>query len=132
MAKAVKTMLVSFNTDDRTGLLAEITEKLAEEKVNITAICAYSMDGTAYLDMTTENNAKAKKALEAFGVTVEEDEIVAVEMPNRTGELQQVAKLLAAADINITYLYGTTSTGKASTCLFSTSDNKKAIGVINR
>jgi hypothetical protein len=53
-------------------------------------------------------------------------------MPNRVGELQKAAKVVADAGINITYLYGTTSTGRTSTVLFSTSDNRKALRLINK
>jgi len=132
MAKAMKTKLLSFDTDDRPGLLSEVTTLLAKAKVNITALCAYSWDDTAYFDMTTENNAKAKKALAGLGFAPEEEDIVAVEMPNKTGELQKVAKVIADAGINIEYMYGTTSSGRTSVCLFSTSDDKKAIRLINK
>jgi hypothetical protein len=130
MAKAVKTKLLSM--DDRPGLLSEVTTSLASAGVNITAICAYAWDDTAYFDMTTENNAKAKKAIAGLGVTIEEDEVIAVEMPNKAGELHKVAQGIAGAGINITYMYGTTSTGRTSTCLFSTSDNKKALKLISK
>ena len=53
-------------------------------------------------------------------------------MPNKVGELQKVAKTIADAGINISYMYGTTSTGKTSTCLFNTSDNRKALKLINK
>jgi hypothetical protein len=131
MGKAVKTKLLSFSMDDRPGLLADVTTRLAGAKVNITAICAYAWDDTAYFDMTTENNAKAKKALAGLGVAIEEEDVISVEMANKTGELQKAAKIIADAGINISYMYGTTSTGRTSTCLFSTSDNKKAMKLIN-
>lgn len=132
MAKAIKTKLLSFNMEDRTGLLAEITAKLANAKVNISAICAYSMDNTAYFDMTVDSNAKAKKALAGLDIKSEEEDIVSVEMPNKMGELQKVAKTLADAGISISYMYGTTSTGRSSTCLFSTSDNRKALKILSK
>lgn len=132
MAKATKTKLLSFSMKERTGLLSEVTARLAGAKVNITAICAYAMDKTAYFDMTTESNAKAKKALAAPGLKIEEDDVIAVEIPNKTGELQKVAKVLSDAGINITYMYGTASAGRTSTCLFSTSDDRKALRLINK
>ncbi len=132
MAKAVKAKLLSFSIKDRPGLLAEITTRLAGAKVNVSAICAYSMDHRAYFDMTTGSNAGAKKALAGLKVKVEEEEILAVEMPNKVGELQKVARILAGAGIDVTYMYGTTSSGKTCICLFSTSDNKKVMRLINK
>jgi hypothetical protein len=132
MAKAVKTKLLSFEMKDKPGLLSEVTVRLAKAKVNISAICAYAWDDTAYFDISTESNAKAKKALAGLGSEFEEEDIIAVEMPNKVGELQKVAKVIADAGINITYMYGTTSAGRTSKCLFATSDNAKAVRLINK
>jgi hypothetical protein len=131
MAKAVKTRLLSFDMKDRPGLLSEVTAALAGAKVNITAICAYAWDDTAYFDMTTDGNAKAKKALAALKLKADEVDVIAVEMANRVGELQKVAKVLAEGGINIAYMYATASTGRTSTAVFSTSDNRKALRLIN-
>jgi len=132
MAKAMKARLLSFDMTDRPGLLSEVTTALAGAKVNITAICGYVWDDTAYCDMTTDSNAKAKKALAALKIKADEEDVIAVEMANKVGELQKVAKVLAAGGINITYMYATTSAGKTSTAIFSTSDNRKALRLINK
>jgi len=130
MAVAKKAKRLSFSMPDRPGILADITEKLKAAKVNITAICAYAWDDTAYFDMTTDANPKAKRALAGLGIKAEEDDVIAVEMPNKVGELYKAAKALADAGINIEYMYGTTGAGRASTVLFSTSDDKKALKLI--
>jgi hypothetical protein len=132
MAKAARTRLLSFSMKDRPGLLSEVTTALAVAKVNITAICVYAWDDTAYFDMTVDSTAKAKKALAGLKLDVEEEDVITVEMPNKVGELQKAAKVIADAGIDITYLYGTTSTGRTSTALLSTSDNRKALRLINK
>ncbi len=131
MAKAVKTRLLSFSMKDRPGLLTEVTTALTGAKVNITAICVYEWDDTAYFDMTVDSAPKAKKALGGLKLDVEEEDVIAVEMSNKVGELQKIAKAISDAGINITYLYGTTSGGRTCTALFSTSDNRKALRLIN-
>ena len=131
MAKATKERLLSFSIKDKPGLLSEITTRLSKAKVNVSAICAYAWDDTAYFDMTTDSNAKAKKALKDLKLEFEEEDVISVEMPNKVGELDKVTKIIADAVIDIGYMYGTTSIGKTSTCLFSTSDNKKALKLIN-
>lgn len=134
MAKAQSLRQLSFTMEDRPGLLSEITTAVAGAKVSITAICAYGMDGKAYFMMITDNNAKAKKALSGMGIefTKEYEDVFGVEMTNKAGELQKVAKKIADAGININYMYGTTSSGKTSTCIFSSSDNKKAVKAVNK
>ena len=132
MAKARKARQISFTMPDRAGLLSKITTVISDAKVNITAICAYGMEKAAYFMMTTNSNAKAKKVLSKLGVKSKEEDVVAVEMPHRAGELQEAANRIADARINIIYMYGTASAGKASICIFKTSNDKKTISVINK
>jgi len=119
---------------DRAGLLIEVTAALARVKANISNICAYGMgmQGEANFMLTADSNAKAKKALAPLGVKIMEHDVFAVEMPNKPGELQKAARKIADAGINITYMYGTTGEGKTSTCIFATSDDAKAIKLINK
>ena len=133
MAKAKKVKQLSFMMRDRAGLLSEITTTLASAKVNINAICAYGMQGEANFMFTPDSMAKAKKALAKLGVVeLKENDVFAVEMTNKPGELQKVAKKIADAGINIIYMYGTTTAGRSATCVFATSDDAQAIKTINR
>jgi hypothetical protein len=132
MAKAAKVKQLSFGMPDRPGLLAEVSAAIAAAKVNIASICAYAMEGKASFMLVTDGNAKAKKALAKLGVETKEEDVVLVEMPNKPGQLEQVAKKVAAGNININYIYGTSAAGKSGTCVMSTSDDKKAIRLINK
>ncbi len=132
MAKARKVKEISFTKPNKVGLLSEISTAILGARVNITAICAYAMENAAYFMLITESNAKAKKALAPLGVGIEEKDVVEVEMANRPGELEKVAKRIADAGIDIEYMYGTARGGKTAACIFKTSDDKKAIKVINK
>jgi len=132
MAKARRTKQVSFSKKDKPGLLAEVTTLLADSKVNINAVCAYAMNRKAYFMMITDNNAKAIKAFTKLRIKPRQDEVIAVEMPNTVGALQKVAQLISNAGINILYMYGTASSGKKSTCVFSTTDDRKAVRLLNK
>jgi len=132
MAQAKKAKELSFTLLDKVGLLSEISTAIAKLKVNILASCAYGMEGKAVFIMITDNNAKAKKALAPFGVGIKEEEVISVEMPNKVGALQNVAKKIANARIDIHYMYGTAGAGKTSICVFKTADDKKAIKIINK
>jgi len=132
MAKARKSKEISFPMSNKAGLLSEVTRSIAGERVNITAICAYAMGDTAYYMLTTASNVKAKKALAPLGVAIEERDVVEVELLNRPGELQKVAKRIADAGIDIEYMYATAGAGKSTTCIFKTADHQKTIKVINK
>ncbi len=131
MAKAKKVKQLSFSMPNRAGLLSEVATAVAAAKVNIYAICAYEQEENAYFILTTDSIAKSKKALTKLKIKTKEDEVVVVEMPNKAGELQKIVEKIADAGININYMYGTTGTGRVSVCIFKTSDNRKAVRVIN-
>lgn len=132
MAKARKVKEISFTMSNKVGLLSEVTTAVARAKVNITAICAYSMDNSAFFMLTVDSNAKAKKALASLGVGIEERDVVEVEMANKPGELQKVSKKIADAGIDIEYMYATDGKGKTAIGVFKTADDPKAIRVINK
>jgi len=133
MAKAKISKQLSFALANRVGLLSKISTALADAKVNINAICAYAMGKKAYFMLITDKNAQAKKALSKLKRNFEEEDVVSVEMPNRAGELQKIAKKIADAEIDIIYMYGTAAgAGKFSICVFKTIDDKKAVRVINK
>ena len=87
MAKARIAKEVSFTMPNKVGLLSEVTTAIARAKINITAICAYSMGNTAYFMLTTDSNTKAKRALEPMGVLIEERDVVEIEVSDKPGEL---------------------------------------------
>lgn len=132
MAKTRKAKEISFTMPNKAGLLSEVTRAISGASVNITTICAYAMGDIAYFMLTADSHAKAKKALEPLGVAIEERDVVEVELLNRPGELQKVAKRIADAGIDIEYMYATAGKGKTATCVFKTADHQKAIKVINK
>jgi hypothetical protein len=132
MPKAKRSKQLSFALSNRVGLLSKVSTAISDAKVNMHAICAYGMGKQAYFMVVTDKNAQAKKALSKLKKNIAEEDVIAVEMPNRVGALQKVAQKIADAGIDIIYMYGTAGTGKASMCIFKTVDDKKAIRVISK
>ena len=132
MTKAKKVKQLQLMMSDQPGRLSEITAALAGAKVNISNICAYGMQQEATFMLTVDSNAKAKKALAPLGVEVKEYDVIIVEMPNKPGELQKVARKLGDAWINIIYMYGTSADARSGNCIFATSDDAQAIKLINK
>jgi hypothetical protein len=127
MAKASKVKQLFFSLPNNVGLLMEITEVLAKAKINVEAICAYAWEELdASFMMVTDNNTKAKKVLSKMGAKVELEEVLALEVPNKVGELNKATKKIAFAGIDIYYLYGSPAKGKM-TLIFKTENDKKAL-----
>jgi len=127
MAKASKVKQLFFTLPNNVGLLMEITEALAKAKINVEAICAYAWEELeASFMIVTDNNTKAKNVLSKMGAKVELEEVLALEVPNKVGELHKATKKIAFAGIDIYYLYGSPAKGKM-TLILKTENDKKAL-----
>ena len=126
MTKAMKLKQLSFTLPDRIGLLSEVAAFITAAKINIEAICAYGMGEEGRFMIITDNNAKAKKVLSQMGAEVNSEDVIAVEVPNKIGQLQQTARKISDAGIDIAYVYGSPVKNKM-TLIFKTADDKKAL-----
>jgi hypothetical protein len=131
MAKTMKMRQLSFSLPNRIGLLSELSSFLTAAKVNIEAICAYGMGDEGYFMIVTDNNAKAKKVISQMGAEVKVEKVIAVEMPNRVGQMRQAAKQISDAGVDIHYVYGSPVRGKM-TVIFKTADDKRALKALNK
>jgi len=130
MAKANKVKHLIFSLPSKIGLLSEVSSFITAAKINIEGICAYEMGEQGFFMLITDNNTKAKKIFSAMGADITSEEIITVEMPNKLGELQKVAKKISDAGIDITYIYGSPAKGKMMIVL-KTANDKKALKVLN-
>jgi hypothetical protein len=131
MAKVTKIKQLSFSLPNRIGMLSELSSFLTAAKINIEAICAYGMGDEGYFMIVTDNNAKAKKVITQMGAEVNVEEVIAVEMANKVGQLRQAAKQISDAGVDIQYVYGSPVRGKM-TVIFKTADNKKALKALTQ
>ena len=131
MTKTMKLKQLSFTLPDKIGLLAEVTAFITAAKINIEAICAYGMGDEGYFMMITDNNAKAKKLISNMGAEVKTEDVIAVEVPNKVGQLQQAARKISDAGIDIAYVYGSPVKQKM-TLIFKTANDKKALKALDK
>ena len=92
---------------DRPGSLATLAEALGQAGVNLDSLSgsgATGEQGSARIIVT--DAAKARKAIEAAGLTVAaEREVLVVELDDKPGELAKLARKLADAHINLDAAY---------------------------
>ena len=127
-AKEINGILAS--TQNKVGLLAEISTATKSAGINITAIAAYEKDQKAYFMLVTSDNAGLAETLKKKGYSVREENAVEAELENKLGTLAGMAAKLAEANINLEYLYGTTSKSPQATIIFSSDNNGKAIKLL--
>ena len=132
MAKVRIVKLLSFTLPNKVGQLAAVSELLGQAGVSITAIRAADAGSHAEFLLAMKNPAKARKALAPLAVEMKEADALCVEMPNKAGRLQKVAKKLAEAGVNIQSTWGTAFTAKTACCVLVTSDDKKAMAALKK
>jgi hypothetical protein len=116
-------------TPTKVGLLADISAAMRQVGVDITAVSAYEREGEGKFLLVTSDSAKAVQALAAMGAQTTEKTVVSADMPNRPGALEEAARKIADAGINIDYIYGTTNADSA-TLILKTDDDAKAAGLL--
>ncbi len=115
-------------TVDKPGMLAEVSNTIASEGINMEAVCAYSMEGNAVFYIVTSDNDKSIAALKDKGWRVKEDEVVTVDLTNKPGALEELSEKLKAKNVNLVYCYGSTCGGScASRIIMKAEDNSKII-----
>ena len=76
---------------------------------------------------------KAKEVLRAGGFTVGKTNVVAVEVPDRSGGLASVLKVAHEAELNVEYMYAfVNKSGANAVLIFRFDDMDKAIAVLEQ
>jgi hypothetical protein len=120
---------VTLRVVNKIGVLADISQIIADGGFNIDAIAGYASGNDAVLMVVTDDVVRTVEALKKEGYrTVKEQEVLVVELKNKQGALKALTAKLAKEDIDITLVYGTTCPdGCPARLILSTSNNEKAL-----
>jgi hypothetical protein len=120
-----------IRTDNRVGLLGEITRLLSDMGISIVSISVRAENGTVTFHLLTAVHLAARDALRRAGFLVEEREVIVLDLPHHPGFLCRVAEALARKDLDLQELYATVSDGSTkSLVVFTTSHNSKAVQML--
>jgi len=103
---------ISIITDDRVGLLADISYILGKAKINIESIAASAVGGKAVLSIVVRDYDRAKGVLENSGFKISAGNVIFVKLEDKPGMLAEIAKMLADAGINVENLHLVSKDGK--------------------
>jgi len=114
--------------ENKSGRLAEITAILAENSINIRALSVADTADFGILRLIVDKVEVAEKVLRANGFTVGKTNVIAVEVPDRTGGLATVLKSIKEANLNVEYMYAfVNKTGENAVLIFRFEDMDRAI-----
>lgn len=98
---------LAIRLDNRPGALAEMGEALGHAGVSVEGGGVFLCDGQGLAHFLFADNAAARAALEAQGITVLAEKEVLVQRLNQEqpGQLGRIARLMAEAGVNIEVMY---------------------------
>ena len=96
---------ISIFIENKEGRLAEVTAILRDAGVNIRALSLADTTDFGVLRLIVNDNDKATTALRNQGFTVGKTRVLAVEVNDEPGGLNQVLDPLSEQDVNVEYMY---------------------------
>lgn len=101
----MKIQQLSIFVENKAGRLAEITETLAAENVDIRAISVADTCDFGILRLIVDKPEEAVAALSKKGIAVTMTSVLAIGVDDRPGALAEAMRVFAAAGISVEYLY---------------------------
>jgi hypothetical protein len=88
-------------TQNRAGLVADISEALADADVNIESLEAEEVHELGIFNLTVDKYDAALLALHNAGFEAVTEDAIVIRLPDKPGELARVAKRFKDADIDL-------------------------------
>lgn len=96
---------ISVFLENKSGRLAEVTELLGRNCINIRALSLADTADFGIFRLIVNDPEQAARVLKENGFTIGRNEVVAVVLPDVPGGLASILSLLRGRDINVEYMY---------------------------
>lgn len=123
MARAMQ-FCVALN--NQPGALAKLCGALSRAKVNLDALSVADNADCCWVRLLASPTAAARKALTRGRFDFCTQQVLALHVADRPGELERIAAKLTRAGVNINYVYGSNSPGGSGLLVLSVSDLARA------
>jgi len=87
--------------ENKIGCLADVTEILAQARINLKAIATDNKDTHGVIKIVTDDDDATRQVLKEAGLNYKEHEIVPIRVLDKPGELAKVAKAMSNLNIDI-------------------------------
>jgi len=101
----MKVEQISIFLENKSGRLAEVTDLLAKNNINLRALSLADTADFGIFRLIVSDTEKAVALLKDKGFTTNRNEVVAVVVPDRPGGLASILALLQGKAINVEYMY---------------------------
>jgi len=101
----MKLTQLSIFIENRAGTLANIANTLGEAGINIRAMSLADTSEFGIIRLIIDDLDTARDVLKDQGYAVSISEVIAVEIPDRPGELGRLLGIFADSELNVEYMY---------------------------
>ncbi|GAB7022971.1 ACT domain-containing protein [Salidesulfovibrio brasiliensis] len=124
---------LSIFLENRAGRLAEVTKILEDNGINIRALSLADTSDFGILRLIVSDFEKARNALKENGFTVGRTNVVAVEVSDEPGGLNNILTLLQESGINVEYMYAfVQQSGNSAVLIFRFDRTDQGIEVLQK
>ena len=122
---------ISIFIENKEGRLAEVTAILRDANINIRAVSLADTTDFGVLRLIVNDNDKAEKVLKKEGFTVGRTQVLAVEMQDEPGGLNEILDSFFENEVNLEYMYAFANPkGKNAIMIFRFDDHDKALKIL--
>ena len=107
---------MSIFIENRPESLLELTEVLAKNKINMRALSLADTNDFGIARIIVDNPDSVAELLTKEGYIVKATNVIALEIPDETGSLNSILRILGENGRNVEYMYG--FTGRKSNSAF--------------
>jgi hypothetical protein len=127
----MKVEQISVFLENKSGRLAEVTQLLADNGINLRALSLADTADFGILRLIVNDIERAKLVLKDGGFTVGKTEVVAVEVLDKPGGMASILGVLSTNNINVEYMYAfVQKSGEHAIIIFRFDDLDGAISAL--
>lgn len=121
---------LSIFVENKSGKLGEVLQILSNEGINIVSASLADTNDFGVLRLLVSDAKKSYEVLKSKGITSSVNDVIGVCVPNETGGLAKVTKLILDQGINISYIYGLSVGNNTADIVMKTDDLAKTEAVL--
>ena len=99
---------ISVFLENKPGQLAAVMKLIKDSGINVRALSLADTRDFGILRMIVNDTDRTLSRLKSSGYVATANEIIAVSVPDKPGQLSRIVDILAAGNVNIEYLYAFT------------------------
>jgi hypothetical protein len=129
----MKVQQISIFLENKSGRLADVTDLLAKNGINIRALSLADTADFGILRLIVNDTARTIAVLKDHGFTTGKNEVVAALVPDQPGGLASILGALQGKGINVEYMYAFVQKSEGNAVLiFRFDDIEKAIETLQK